>query len=324
MPLNQNESLIPSTASKMTKILGFKELHDVDQLVYHPFRFKSYRLSYDGRDYYAFPLCRPDYEPEFPNEDVLTGRELLVSLCNLAMEINCFDTKESCAKLIVRWCIENMHPYDIDFIYSELVADHFDISTIDGHFVEKDGIFGLNKFIDDLDKLYNAAMFYEALEGICVTDDDLAYDLGAKGRCFDGYSNQPLVGEFTNATYNHYEILRKKLVECVPNFMIRLKVDPITNRLNFSTDVKSVFDIAWFTLARMLSEYPTPEDKVQADAKPEGIMIQCRHCGKFLIRKNNRQEYCDSDDCQKVRSARKQKAYRDRKATQTVHAKKKA
>ena len=42
---------------------------------------------------------------------------------------------------------------------------------------------------------------------------------------------------------------------------MKLKVDPRTNRLEFSTDINSVFDIAWLTLARMLSEDPAPEDK---------------------------------------------------------------
>ena len=46
---------------------------------------------------------------------------------------------------------------------------------------------------------------------------------------------------------------------------MKLKVDPRTNRLEFSTDINSVFDIAWLTLARMLSEDPAPEDKVKSD-----------------------------------------------------------
>ena len=43
-------------------------------------------------------------------------------------------------------------------------------------------------------------------------------------------------------------------------------------------------------------------------------MICCRHCGKFLIRRSNRQEFCDSEECQRARNARKQMAYRKRKA----------
>ena len=47
-------------------------------------------------------------------------------------------------------------------------------------------------------------------------------------------------------------------------------------------------------------------------------MICCRNCGKFIIRKSNRQEYCDAEECQKARNARKQKAYRNRKASEKL------
>ena len=52
---------------------------------------------------------------------------------------------------------------------------------------------------------------------------------------------------------------------------MKLKVDPRTNRLEFSTDINSVFDIAWLTLARMLSEDPAPEDKGKSDNRPEAV-----------------------------------------------------
>ena len=41
--------------------------------------------------------------------------------------------------------MENMHPYSIDFIYSELV-ENFDINTIDAEMVEHDGIFEIDEW----------------------------------------------------------------------------------------------------------------------------------------------------------------------------------
>ena len=73
-----------------------------------------------------------------------------------------------------------MHPYNIDFIYSEL-NESFDINSFDAEMVEKDGTFEINNFLDDLGKLYNAVMFYVALEGICIADDEVAYDLSKEG-----------------------------------------------------------------------------------------------------------------------------------------------
>lgn len=60
--------------------------------------------------------------------------------------------------------------------------------------------------------------------------------------------------------YDEYEKLRERLIDCIPDFKLRLKVNPQNNRLVFSADVNSVFDIAWYVLARMMSEDPAPED----------------------------------------------------------------
>lgn len=114
--------------------------------------------------------------------------------------------------------MENMHPYRVDFIYSELSQD-FNINSVMADIVERDGIFEIERFMKDLGSLYNAVRFYVALE-----------------------------------------------------------------------------------------------NRQREESRPEGIMICCRHCGKFLIRRSNRQEFCDSEECQRARNARKQMAYRKRKA----------
>lgn len=174
MPFNWNGDYIPSKADKTTDILGSKEIGGIGQLIYHPFRFASYDISYDGKDYCAYPVCKKGQEPTFPNDDTLTGRGILVSLCNLAKVIDSFENKIPKEQLIVRWCMENMHPYSIDFIYSELI-ENFDINTIDAEMVEHDGIFETERFMSDLGKLYNAVRFYVALEGILFAEDDVAY-----------------------------------------------------------------------------------------------------------------------------------------------------
>lgn len=366
MPLNWNDEEMPSKADKTTDILGLKEIGGVGQLIYHPFRFATYSCSYDGRETSMYPECKPGSEPTFPVADSLTGRGLLISLCNLAKVIDSFDNTTPKEQLIMRWCLENMHPYSIDFIYSEL-TDNFDITSVDADLVERDGIFEIERFMKDLEKLYNAVRFYVALEGILFAEDDITYNLYQEGRYFESYSyfeqykySRPevpdeIIGEITNAEellesmkrtnkyieehpveqppegsfdfnhnpYDDYDELRSKLVDFIPEFNMKLKLNTSTGRFEFSADIDSVFDIAWYTLARMISEDPALENRGNEEPRPEGIMICCRNCGKFIIRKSNRQEYCDAEECQKARNARKQKAYRDRKASEKAHAEQK-
>ena len=89
--------------------------------------------------------------------------------------------------------------------------------------------------------------------------------------------------------------------------------------MEFSADINSVFDIAWYTLARMLSEQPEPEQMGKEAERPEGIMICCKNCGRFIIRTAKQQQYCNSKECQKVRNAQNQREFRRRKAIEKAH-----
>lgn len=89
----------------------------------------------------------------------------------------------------MEWCTKNMHPYNINLIYSEL-NESFNINSFNAEMVEKNETFEINTFLDVLGKLYNAVMFYVALKNICVADDEAeaAYNLSKEGKHFDVYS----------------------------------------------------------------------------------------------------------------------------------------
>lgn len=361
MPLNWNDK-VPSKKRKTTDILGLNEVCGVCQIIYHPFRFANYHCSYDGQNTNVYPECKPGSEPSFPINDSLTGRGLLINLCNLAKVIDSIENTIPKEHLIMRWCLKNMHPYNIDFIYSELTKN-FDINSVDANLVEHNGIFEIERFMKDLEKIYNAVRFYVALEGILFTNDEPAYNLYEKGRYFENHSyferykptepevldqhlgpanlSEVFLGNmirtydskeeypikqspkeffnFNHNSYGDYDKLRIKLAEFMPEFNIKLRLDTSTGKFKFSADADSVFDIAWYTLACMISEDPALKNNSNKETRPEGIIICCRNCGKFIIRKSNRQEFCDSEKCQKARNARKQKAYRERKASVKIH-----
>ena len=58
-------------------------------------------------------------------------------------------------------------------------------------------------------------------------------------------AENPPTGEFATTPYDDYDELRNALIDIIPEFTMKLKVDSRTNRLEFSTDINSVFDIAW-------------------------------------------------------------------------------
>lgn len=73
-------------------------------------------------------------------------------------------------------------------------------------------------------------------------------------------------GEFGSEPYDDYEKLRDILLDRFPDVTMRLKVNPKTGRMKLSSDVHSVFDIAWCTYATILAQTPALEDIGKEDA----------------------------------------------------------
>ena len=363
MPYNWNGDYVPSKADRTTDILGHKELGGIGQLVYHAIRFKEYDTDYFDSKYCAYPICDANRPPEFPVDASVSGFEMLSSLCNLAKQIDDYDNKIPYTTLILDWCKEHMHPYNIDYIYEDLHNDKFDPNSFDIETLERECIFSIDDFMKDLGHLYVTFLFYRALEGICVADEEDAYYFYKEGKYFETsshferfkyypsktpdldvssaggdivnemeiygeYENKYTLtkapeGEFGTEPYDEYEKLRDILLDRFPNVTMRLKVNPKTGRMELSADAHSVFDIAWATFAAILSQAPSPENIGKDDAFSDGIIISCRHCKKFFVRRNNRQEYCDNPICQKARKVQNQREFRRRKRIENAQNQKK-
>ena len=128
-------------------------------------------------------------------------------------------------------------------------------------------------------------------------------------------------GETLN--YDDFDSLRERLIECIPDFRLRLKLDPKSEQVVFAADVSSVFDIAWYTFARLLTEDPSLECLGSDGKRHGGIMICCHHCGQFFYRKAKHQQYCDRPECQKARNAKNQRVFRKRKSNEKSRKEKK-
>jgi len=192
----------------------------------------------------------------------------------------------------------------------------------------------------DLERFYQAMRMHFAFEQMCLGYDEAALELHEDGRHFAGLpffeqykydlDNYPeidyasadgdllkemeLASEatkdricedgFKRTPFDHYEELQKIIVDLIPDFRIRLKVDPRTRRMVFAADVHSIFDICWYTLARKLSEDVAPEDKglqVSNNSKREGVLMSCPFCGEAFIRRWNRSVTCGKVECNRAR-----------------------
>lgn len=313
-------------------VLGFAEIGGVGEMIYHTVRFPEYVLETDDGVQILRPVCSLGIEPIKKTDYSLTGKKLLVSLCNLFMKINDPDCKGSYIKLITDWCKENTHPYRIDDLYDLLSITDLDIEQL-GLMAEKDGIFEIDEFIRDLSYVYHTFAFYFALDSILRGNDQYARDLYYEGRFYDGLlffekyrvrSSKTEGAEsdkedsdthkpFIKYVLDDFADLQNLLLSLFPEFQMKLKVNPRTKRVVYAADVQSVFDICWYTLSRMVADDAPPMDYDSDNEFAEGSILSCLCCGEFFVRKSSTQKYCDKPDCQAERNRRKSKASYKRK-----------
>ena len=211
----------------------------------------------------------------------------------------------------------------------------------------------------ELGDLYNAVRFYIALNAVAVGEDEAAFEMQHEGRHFetlpflDKYLHREplhpdidvssaggdllkemqlynkysedhpealLAGPYREP-YDDFDELRETLIDCIPDFRLRLKLDPKSEKIVFAADVDSVFDIAWYTFARLLTEDPSLEFLGSDDRCCDGILICCHHCGRFFIRNSRQQQYCDRAECQKARNAKNQRDFRKRQSVEKAREK---
>lgn len=360
MPYNEMGDYIESKADNTSDVIGFSDVGGIGQLIYHTFRFKDYEFQEDPRGtMYLKPIICKGMEPDIDKANGYSGKELFCELYNLGRKTNDFSEKKSHLDLIIEFCKSIAHPYFIDALYSLLTEEQIDVID-DKEMLERDAMFSPSIFMRDLENFYKAAQFYFALKLVCVGDDPI--DIAEDGKHFNGlpffekykmednsHGNElqkekitpdQLLAEviadgkkkkeqgyevttcFVREPFDYYEDLRDRLIELIPDFRMRLKVNPKNNQVIFAADVDSVFDICWYTLAHMIVDFGPPEEGGRIRQLTEGTLITCLHCGEAFIRDNNRQLYCKKVECQRAHNAARQRRYRDKKKLAETKAKK--
>ena len=361
MPYDGMGNFIESKADTTSDVIGFGDVGGIGQLIYHTFRFKDYEFQEGaGESWCLKPIVYKGMEPDLDKTNGFSGKELFRELYNLGRKINDFAEEKPYFDLIIQFCKGVAHPYYIDTVYSMMTDKQFDIAD-DGEMLEKDAMFSLSIFMHDLESFYTAAQFYFALKKVCAGDGDDAFDLAKEGKFFEGLpyfekykreenfqehkldkgviTPQQLLDEmiadskktkehkevswFAHEPFDYYEDLRDTLMDIIPDFRMRLKVNPKNNQVVFAADVHSVFDICWYTLACMLVDFGPPEQGGRTRDLSEGALITCLNCSEAFIRSNNRQLYCKKEECQKAHNAARQRKYRASKKLVETQAKNK-
>jgi hypothetical protein len=352
MPYDSYGNYVPSKADKRTDVFGYDAIGGIGQLIYHLVRFKEYELDYTSSDVLvARPYCQRGYEPELYTKDSPSGAALTASIFNLAKKIDDLSEERPYTELIIEWCKKYGHPYAIDSVYAYLMEPQYKLEE-DGYFIEKDATFCIDDFMQDLERFYQAMRMYFAFEHMCLDNDEPALALHEDGRYFAGlpffeqYRHDPdefpevdyssaggdlvkmmqldkeaaeeieTYDDFARLPFDYYEELQEKLVDMMPDFRVRLKVNPKTRKMIFAADVHSVFDICWYTLARKMSEDVAPEDKgtsADKNEKHDGVVVSCPFCGEAFVRRWNRSVTCGKPECHRARKAMNQRNSRKAK-----------
>ena len=170
------------------------------------------------------------------------------------------------------------------------------------------------------DALYE---YYDVLKRVHVGHDVASgRALYYEGRICD---SKPFLEKFRHcetdeeylAEFNkEYDDLMLNVMEAIPDIRMRLQKNKRTGKIELGADVQSVFDIAWYTFARLVADVAPPIDKDMDYFESQGSILTCMACGEYFVRHSSRQRYCNNPNCQAERNNRKARAYYERKKEQ--------
>lgn len=306
---------LPIEAFTLTEIGG------VGEMIYRVARFPEYVYEYDPRemDDVIIPLFIYSDQPTAGTDFSITGQDLLVSLCNLYKKVNAPDYSANVTELIWSWCRSNIYPYQIGELCADVENGEFrNVALWDR--LQHQYTFKVHQFVSDLCKLGVVFEYYDALQKVKYEHNASAgRELYYEGRFRDSlpflerYRSKQEDADYLRSVNEDYDELIFHLTDLFPDFRLRLKQDQKTHKIELVADIDSVFDIAWYTFARLVATVAPPVDTDLRYEYSQGSILTCMACGEYFVRHSSRQRYCDSLDCQAERNKRKARAYYQRK-----------
>lgn len=307
-----------------TEFFTFTEIGGVGEMIYRAVRFPEYVPEYDQsiKEEVIIPLFNFSQRPIATTDYSLTGQELLASLCNLYKKINAPDSSERITDLAWDWCRNNVHPYDIDGLCDEIeTGDFWDINFHKR--LQASASFQVKDFITDLCKLGTAFEYYDAIKKVKYGHSVAAgRNLYYEGRVCDSmpflekYRLCSKDEEYLQRFNEGYDALLQNALDMFPDFKMRVKQNKKTHKAEMAAEINSVFDIAWYAFARMISDVAPRLDYDLDNIFPQGSILTCMACGEYFVRHSSRQRYCDNLNCKAERNNRKARAYYQRKKSE--------
>lgn len=304
-----------------TEMLTFTEIGGAGEMIYKAVRFPDYYWEFDHeiKEDVIVPVFSYTKRPTAGTDYSLTGLELLANLCNLYRKINSPDSSANNTELVWDWCRNNIHPYYVDDLCDIIENADFKDPYFYEH-LQSDASFLVSRFILDLSNLGAAFEYYDALKKVYYGRDASAgRNLYYEGRVresiplLEKYKQYTDDDEYVKQVSAKYDILMEGLITLFPAVKMNLKQNKRSKRIEMGAEVHSVFDIAWYSFARMVATVAPPADTDPDYVFSQGSVLTCMGCGEYFVRHSSRQRYCDNPNCQAERNNRKARAYYMRK-----------
>lgn len=338
--------------------LGLVDIGGVGEIVYKVVKFKDY--DYDDqanivdkgiKGKIIYPLD-PYEAPNLDTDLGLTGKKLIVSLCNLAEEINFkeYHNDVEVASLVMNWCKEYFHPYNIESLYEKY--RELERGENDRKYYQEwtDGVFNLNTFIDDLAQLYSVFTYIYAFLECLNGNPEFALNYDKSGHYFhtvpwfadymaridvEKYDIDPswddiiraikdsehskmhlnTKEEFRKAVVADKANIYKKIENMIPEIKIRLNYDIDRKKCELVANVESIFDICYYSIARLLAANAPSEDpntdKYSVYDLGESVSF-CEVCGRMYIKSGNNQKCCGDEACIRTINRKRQARHRQK------------
>ena len=297
------------------------EIGGVGEMIYRAARFPEYIYkTYPEVDEDLIePLYILSQPPEAGSDASITGQDLLASLCNLYKKVNAPDYSANITELVWGWCRSNIYPYQIGELCADVENGEFRNVAWWDHLHHKYS-FKVQQFVSDLCNLGVVFEYYDALQKVKYEHNTAAgRNLYYEGRFGDSlpflerYWSIQEDAEYVRSVSEDYDELIFHLTDLFPDFRLRLKQDQKTHKVELVADIDSVFDISWYTFARLVATVAPPVDTDLRYEYSQGSILTCMSCGEYFVRHSSRQRYCDNPNCQAERNKRKSRAYYQRK-----------